>query len=405
MFSSLLTATSVVLAATVVSAQTFTECDPTKTSTCKPDPALGGSIDIDFRNGANDFFTPAQGTQIAYDKTSGAVFTINKVSDAPTIVSSKYIFYGKVEVVVQASQGVGVVTSFVLQSDDLDEIDWEWLGGDTSQVQTNYFSKGCTQTYTRGGFAQVNNPQSNFDTYTIDWTPQQLTWSINGNVVRTLTAASATGCDGYPQTPMQVKLGTWVAGGPNSPPGTVQWAGGYTDISKAPFIGYYQSIKITDYSNNVAGATEYVYGDQSGTSDSIKVITGGGSASGGHPSGSASTSAGAQSTMIDAHSSTGPASATMSSGGSVSGGFQTPSTTLLSVKTTDAASFPNSTTTGGSRGSTSGPSSGASITSSGARGAATTSTIAAGSSGAGTLSLSTAGVAVIGASLLMGLAM
>jgi beta-glucanase (GH16 family) len=244
-------------------------------SECPADPAVGGTVEVDFTKGANDFFTLAEGTTLTYDNSNGAVFRIDKEGQAPTITSKEYIFFGKVDAWIQASDGVGVVTSFVLQSDDLDEIDWEWLGGDTTQVQTNYFSKGDTTTYDRGGYSPVNNPQGGVHKYTIDWQPTQLTWSIDDVVVRTLTYGAAKGGSTYPQTPMQIKLGTWVAGGKDAPQGTVQWAGGYTDFSKAPFIGYYQKIAITDYSNGKTGASSYVYGDQSGTFGSIIVNTDG----------------------------------------------------------------------------------------------------------------------------------
>ncbi len=91
---------------------------------CPPNKALGGTIEIDFTKGANDFFDIAAGTTLTYDKQLGAVFTINKETEAPTISSKKFIFFGRVDVVVQASLGTGIVTSSVLQSDDLDEIDW-----------------------------------------------------------------------------------------------------------------------------------------------------------------------------------------------------------------------------------------------------------------------------------------
>lgn len=52
------------------------------------------------------------------------MFTISKGSDAPTITSNRYLFFGSVEVEMQVAPGTGVVTSFVLQSDDLDEVDW-----------------------------------------------------------------------------------------------------------------------------------------------------------------------------------------------------------------------------------------------------------------------------------------
>jgi beta-glucanase (GH16 family) len=55
------------------------------------------------------------------------------------LTSKWYIMFGKVEISVKAAPGAGIVSSFVLQSDTLDEIDWEWLGADPDEVQSNYF--------------------------------------------------------------------------------------------------------------------------------------------------------------------------------------------------------------------------------------------------------------------------
>lgn len=279
MFSKLISTSAVILlSASMATAQTSSLCNPVKGQTCPADPAFGGQVTIDFTKGASEYFTLADGTTLNYDTSKGAAFTIAAETNAPTITSTKYLFFGTVEAVIQVAPGTGIVTSFVLQSDDLDEIDWEWLGGDTAQVQTNYFSKGDTTTYDRGGFSQVSNPQTEFHTYTLDWTPDALTWSIDGTVVRTLTAASASNGATYPQTPMQIKLGTWDAGASTQPEGTVEWAGGHTSFgsgSGAPYVAYYKSITVTDRSNGVSGATSYSYSGTSGTYESIKVNTGG----------------------------------------------------------------------------------------------------------------------------------
>jgi beta-glucanase (GH16 family) len=74
----------------------------------------------------------------------------------------EYLFFGKVTAVVEAAAGAGIVSAFILQSDDLDEVDWEWLGGDTAHVQSNYFSKGDTTTFDRGAVHNVDNPQTKF---------------------------------------------------------------------------------------------------------------------------------------------------------------------------------------------------------------------------------------------------
>lgn len=155
----------------------------------------------------------------------------------------------------------------------------EWVGGSPDQVQSNYFSKGSTETYDRGGTHPVPASTSNFYTYKIVWTQESLTWMINGEVIRTLGYAEANGGLEYPQTPMQVKLGTWVAGREGAPEGTIQWAGGVANFEDGPSEAYYKRVSITDYAGGVEGAQSYVYTSETGTWESILVDTEGGSLS------------------------------------------------------------------------------------------------------------------------------
>jgi hypothetical protein len=172
--------------------------------------------------------------------------------------------FGKVDVVLKAAPGAGIVSSFVMQSDTLDEIDWEWLGSDPDEVQTNFFGKGQTTSYNRGAFHADAGSQSGFKTYSIEWTPEQIVWQINGVTVRTLEPANAE--NQYPQTPMQIKFGAWAGGDSANPAGTIEWARGPTDYSKGPFTMQVKSLKVADYST---GST-YSYGDTSGTWKSVK---------------------------------------------------------------------------------------------------------------------------------------
>lgn len=128
--------------------------------------------------------------------------------------------FGRVEMVIKAAPGTGIVSSGVLQSDDLDEIDWEWLGVSNNQVQSNYFGKGNTQTYSRGAFHDVPDTHGEFHTYTIDWSSTQLVWQIDGKTIRVVTPDDAQGQ--YPQSPMMVKAGIWAGGDPGNAPGTIR---------------------------------------------------------------------------------------------------------------------------------------------------------------------------------------
>lgn len=171
--------------------------------------------------------------------------------------------YGRVEWVMKAAPGTGIVSSAILQSDCLDEIDWEWIGGDDNQVQSNYFRKGV-RSADAGGFHSASNNHDEIHTYTIDWSADEIAWQVDGVTVRALTAQQA-GSE-YPQTPMSVRMGIWAGGDSTNPWGTIQWAGGPTDYSAGPFTMYVKSVKVTDYSTG----SQYSYGDMSGTSGSIR---------------------------------------------------------------------------------------------------------------------------------------
>ncbi|KAI4115051.1 MAG: hypothetical protein LQ341_007750, partial [Variospora aurantia] len=177
-------------------------------------------------------------------------------------------FFGRAEFVVKAAKGTGIVSSMVLLSADLDEVDWEFLGGATSTVQTNYFGKGYTGSYNRSTTPEVVSPQTMFYTYALDWSPTALVWSIDGMAVRTLRAADADGNgEQYPQSPMKVSLGVWDAGDPDA--ATQVWGGGVTPIPPPePYTMFVKSVKVW----NTNPAEEYQWTDRSGDMDSIKMI-------------------------------------------------------------------------------------------------------------------------------------
>ncbi|RYP14252.1 hypothetical protein DL765_006503 [Monosporascus sp. GIB2] len=102
-------------------AQTWTACNPL-TNTCPPNTALGMAIDVDFTQGGVNSFKASGGT-VTYD-SNGAAFTVTRGGDAPQLSSVFFIMFGRVEFTLKAAPGAGIVSFFVLQSDCLDEIDW-----------------------------------------------------------------------------------------------------------------------------------------------------------------------------------------------------------------------------------------------------------------------------------------
>ncbi|KAK6511327.1 hypothetical protein TWF481_000248 [Arthrobotrys musiformis] len=254
-------------------AQTSSDCNPLK-GCFKDDPALGTTFSWDYTKNHGEaprFDIVSSAARITY-QDDGMHMSVRQKGDSPTLQSQFYIFWGRAEIVMKAGPGAGIVSSLVFQSDVLDEIDVEFIGNQPGNVQTNIFSKGNQDVHIYGANTGVADTVGVFHKYTVDWTPEQITWSIDGNVVRVLTRAEL-GDGVYPQTPMQIKFGPWAAGDPSNAPGTIEWAGGPIDYSLAPFDMVVASLTVTDYST---GATKYRYKDTSGSSASIE-ITGGGS--------------------------------------------------------------------------------------------------------------------------------
>ncbi|EPS45459.1 hypothetical protein H072_601 [Dactylellina haptotyla CBS 200.50] len=252
-------------------AQTSSLCNPLK-GCFKDDPALGTTYTYDYtrnRAAAPQFEIVSSASRISYE-ADGMHMRVQMKGDSPTLQSQFYIFWGKTEIVMKAGPGAGIVSSLVFQSDDLDEIDVEFIGSQPGNVQTNIFSKGNQDVHIYGANTAVADAVGVFHKYTVDWTPDAITWYIDGVSVRTLTRAALG--DVYPQTPMQIKFGPWAAGDPSNAPGTIEWAGGEIDYNNAPFDMVVQSLTVTDYST---GATKYRYKDTSGSSGSIEIVGGG----------------------------------------------------------------------------------------------------------------------------------
>ncbi|EHL03112.1 putative glycosidase crf1 [Glarea lozoyensis 74030] len=337
MRTSLSAATIFLSALQLATAQTFTDCDPTK-KTCPANPGLGGTVETDFTKGKNDAWTYADGTTINYDPAKGAVFSIAKSTNAPTMAFSKYIMFGKVSVVMQAAPGAGIVSSFILESADLDEIDWEWIGAVDMDAQSNFFGKGNTSSYDRGAHhAMPVSPGAvnGFHTYEIDWNKDAIKWSIDGNSVRTLPYSSplALGGQNYPQTPMKVKMGSWVgcaskeAASDPKTQGTCEWASGPADFASGPFdidmTGSYQSIKSSGKCDGNANTVV-------SSSESVPAITG-------SATGSVTSTGSAVSTSVSTTAKSSSASASASASGS--------STLTSAVKEATQAAAANGTGT------------------------------------------------------------
>lgn len=212
------------------------------------------------------------------------LLTMPPRSVGTVLSSTHYMWYGNVKAKMKTSRGRGVVTAFILFSDVKDEIDYEWVGVDLETTQTNYYFQGIPKYDQSGNITGTSNTFENYHEYEINWTPDEITWLVDGKKGRTKKRsetwnATAQQWD-FPQTPSRVQFSIWPGGADTNPKGTVDWAGGAINWVDHPDLkdpGYYYAmvseveIKCWDGSNGVGtnkGKT-YYYNSARGTNDTV----------------------------------------------------------------------------------------------------------------------------------------
>ncbi|OBZ09245.1 family 16 glycosylhydrolase [Bacillus sp. FJAT-26390] len=143
--------------------------------------------------------------------------------------------YGKFEVRMKAVKGDGVVTGFFTYGADsdgkADEIDIEILGKNTTQFETNYFTKGVGMhsTIIPLGFDAADD----FHDYAFEWAPDSIKWYVDGKLVHTEDGSRGA----LPSAPGYILANMWPATKTNG------WANEYvypgtTQIAEVDRIAY-----------------------------------------------------------------------------------------------------------------------------------------------------------------------
>ncbi|KAI7872200.1 concanavalin A-like lectin/glucanase domain-containing protein, partial [Spinellus fusiger] len=155
----------------------------------------------------------------------------------PTFNPPNLMQYGSFSASIKAASVGGAVTAIILIADNGDEIDYEFLG--SKFISSNYFWDRELIMGVNGATHNVNGSiYSRFHTYSINWTPEKIEWSIDGTLVRTKLRSDtcATGVCKFPSHPARVQIGLWDG---SSDPGTAQWAHGPIDWNKNKVISAY----------------------------------------------------------------------------------------------------------------------------------------------------------------------
>ncbi len=130
--------------------------------------------------------------------------------------------YGRYDAVMKPARGAGVISAFYtytgpVYGDPHDEIDFEFLGRNTKEVQLNYFVNGAPQLGL--GVPLGFDAADDFHLYTIIWAPGRIVWKVdNREIYRIEGPLAAT-----PQHPGKIIADIWAAKDLN------KWAGRLDD--------------------------------------------------------------------------------------------------------------------------------------------------------------------------------
>lgn len=140
--------------------------------------------------------------------------------------------YGHYEVEMTAGRGNGVISSFFTYTgpyfgDPHDEIDFEFLGRDTTKVWVNRFAKGerLPGKWIDLGLDAAAGP----NVYAFDWLPDRIIWFVNGREIHRIEAKDRV----LPDIPGRIYFDIWTGGR-----GQTHWAG-WADQSTESLAKYY----------------------------------------------------------------------------------------------------------------------------------------------------------------------
>ncbi|MCJ1234646.1 hypothetical protein MMC14_002607 [Varicellaria rhodocarpa] len=222
----------------------------------------------------------SSGQPIAYQDQ--VLLTMAQGTVGTLLASTSYVWYGKISATLKTSRGQGVVTAFILLSDVKDEIDWEFIGADLNDGQSNYYFQGLPD-YDNEQNISVTDTFGTYHTYEIDWTPDTVTWSVDGTAHRTKNRNETWNATSnqyhFPQSPARIQLSLWPAGLSSNGEGTVAWSGGLVDWNSPDVqnAGYYYAmvndVNVECYNPpsgaSVSGSKSYIYNGPAGTNNTV----------------------------------------------------------------------------------------------------------------------------------------
>ncbi|RKP36482.1 glycosyl hydrolases family 16-domain-containing protein [Dimargaris cristalligena] len=199
----------------------------------------------------NDFVPLGCGQQ-AYVDNGNMVWALTKDCNATTMAYPHAIAEGKVSARIKAGDKNGMVTAFIMMGwtpGQVDELDFEWVGRDLSQVQSMLFVNGQRD----GPDAhEIDYPvpggdaSADYYLYAIEFTANFVKWSVNGDVFRTVVRKDG---QPFPAHADHLQFGVWDGSHQMYWAGVMEWE----KYDRA--FAYMDWLEITPYCDGVPTST------------------------------------------------------------------------------------------------------------------------------------------------------
>lgn len=162
------------------------------------------------------------GSAIAKPYKSAEVFTYESMT------------YGKFVIRMRTAKGSGVISNFFLwkEGSELSDVFWEEVDievfgkNNATSWQSNIITGLGERAHSEAVHQQNHSFGDTYHTFAIEWTPDQVTWTVDGEVIRTTAAAQASELI----SPAQMRINFWN-------PNIVEWVGSW-DPAVLPLFMY-----------------------------------------------------------------------------------------------------------------------------------------------------------------------
>ncbi|WP_437729745.1 family 16 glycosylhydrolase [Sorangium sp. So ce1335] len=170
------------------------------------------------------------------------------------IYSTQAQLHGRIEVRMRMARGSGILSTFFTYKDGSEmsgafweEIDIEVFGkGDARSWQSNIITGMGTRVTSEGVHPTNVSLADGYHTYTLEWTPDYVAWSLDGTEVKRTTGRQVADL----KNPQSLRFNTWASD-------AVEWVGPFEE-SALPQHQFVNWIKYYRYNN---GAFELAWQD------------------------------------------------------------------------------------------------------------------------------------------------